>query len=149
MCEGLSVKKHFSQMTNQEKYILRQSIDNLQGLEIATHVSDRLKEKNICEHDIFRALDNYNIIEYHRRIKGDYADNRVLIRSKYKFKGRNICMSISLDNGRLITAYCNYDSDNHSTINMSNYNNNINILKYIKCDNDSRLKFNIGNLISL
>lgn len=77
-------------------------------------------------------MNNYKIIEFHRKESDCYTDDRVVIRSRNMIRYRNICLCISLKSGKIITAYSNYYKDKHKTIDMDCYNSNVDVRKYIE-----------------
>ena len=68
---------------------------------------------------------DFSIIELHQReYSNGNTDCRILIRGKAEdYKGRNTCLSLSLETLRIITVYKNCGTDNHSTLDGNNYRN--------------------------
>ena len=92
-------------------------------LENCNHVLERIKERNIPLQIVKEVLESkcYDIVEF-RVIKTYYEDKqrldyRVLLRSKKSFfvnkKWLNVCLSISLVNNNLVTAYWNFKEEKH------------------------------------
>ena len=92
-------------------------------LENCNHVLERIKERNIPLQVVKEVLESkcYDIVEF-RVIKTYYDDKqqldyRVLVRSKKSFfinkKWLNVCLSISLVNNNLVTAYWNFKEEKH------------------------------------
>ena len=92
-------------------------------LENCNHVLERIKERNIPLQVVKEVLESkcYDIVEF-RVIKTYYEDKqrldyRVLLRSKKSFfvnkKWLNVCLSISLVNNNLVTAYWNFREEKH------------------------------------
>ena len=92
-------------------------------LENCNHVLKRIKERNIPLQVVKEVLESkcYDIVEF-RVIKTYYEDKqrldyRVLLRSKKSFfinkKWLNVCLSISLVNNNLVTAYWNFREEKH------------------------------------
>ena len=92
-------------------------------LENCNHVLKRIKERNIPLQVVKEVLESkcYDIVEF-RVIKTYYEDKqrldyRVLLRSKKSFfinkKWLNVCLSISLVNNNLVTAYWNFKEEKH------------------------------------
>ena len=92
-------------------------------LENCNHVLERIKERNIPLQVVKEVLESkcYDIVEF-RVIKTYYEDKqrldyRVLLRSKKSFfvnkKWLNVCLSISLVNNNLVTAYWNFKEEKH------------------------------------
>ena len=92
-------------------------------LKNCNHVLQRIKERNIPLQVVKEVLESkcYDIVEF-RVIKTYYEDKqrldyRVLLRSKKSFfvnkKWLNVCLSISLVNNNLVTAYWNFREEKH------------------------------------
>lgn len=127
-----SIRKYHTQMSKNEIQMLRNNLINQGFPTLTLHTKMRMEEKGITEEDISKALENFYIIEFHRKDRGYYGhDNRVVIRGTNRTKGFNICMSISLSDGHLVTVYKNYNTDRHPTLDTSKYNRNVEIGKYI------------------
>ena len=92
-------------------------------LENCNHVLKRIKERNIPLQVVKEVLESkcYDIVEF-RVIKTYYEDKqrldyRVLLRSKKSFfvnkKWLNVCLSISLVNNNIVTAYWKFKEEKH------------------------------------
>lgn len=128
MCND-SYKKHYTQMTNKEIEYIRSLIDDKKIHRFTKHMINKKNMRNIKEKDILRVFSNYEIIEFHKKRK----DCRALIRGNVVCDKRNICISVNLHTGDIITVYSNDSKDNHKTIDMDNYNlGNVNLIDYIK-----------------
>ena len=130
-------KKHVTQFTKDEyalvKQYLNKSINSY--LRPTKHFKEMYLKRNIHMQDIKNALSNYNIIEFNCD-KGC----KVVIRGRANHK-YDLCMSIDILNNKLVTIWTNYMDDNHSTINMSNYNNDIKIQDVINNCKTTNNKF--------
>lgn len=125
------VKKHYTQMSEEELDLIESSINQLKPYEIkvSKHLQKKLAEEiKMNTIAIVKMLNTkeYKVIEYNTT----RGDKRVLLRGTEthmtKLNGKeqkaNICVVISLLNKRLVTAYFNSESDNHSTLDLRRYN---------------------------
>ena len=121
------MKKLYGDFTHCEKVLLRLILNDIKGkeIEITSHTRERMKEKGITIKDIQRCLADFHIIELHQReYSNGNTDCRILIRGKAEdYRGRNTCLSLSLETLRIITVYKNCGTDNHSTLDGDNYRN--------------------------
>lgn len=121
------MKKLYSDFTHSEKELMGLVLKNIKGKKIiiGRHAKARMVEKDIMVKDIIKALHDFSIIELHQREYSDgNTDCRILIRGQAKdYKGRNTCMSLSLETLRIVTVYKNCGTDNHSTLDGDNYKN--------------------------
>lgn len=113
-------------MTKEELEVLKKYTYDKEDfcmLENCNHVLKRIKERNIPLQVVKEVLESkcYDIVEF-RVIKTYYEDKqrldyRVLLRSKKSFfvnkKWLNVCLSISLVNNNLVTAYWNFKEEKH------------------------------------
>ena len=113
-------------MTKEELEVLKKYTYDKEDfcmLENCNHVLERIKERNIPLQVVKEVLESkcYDIVEF-RVIKTYYEDKqrldyRVLLRSKKSFfinkKWLNVCLSISLVNNNLVTAYWNFKEEKH------------------------------------
>ena len=134
-------KKHYTQMSFEEKLYLRNKIKaiDLTRIKISKHLKKKEIDFNLA--DIIKIIktSKYKIIEYNETFMPDFLDCRVLLRSfdffKVRNKGKdnielaNVCFVISLINNRLITVYYNVINDNHCDMNYQRYNGSLKIIK--------------------
>ena len=124
------MKKLYMDCNQNEKRIVNEKLINVdtKTVKIVGHAKQRMREKNIGYGDLFRVFKSFEVIEIH--IKND--DVRVLLRGRLQDRlGRNICLSYSLSNSVVITAYPNMAMDNHTTLNRNNYED-INVESFLK-----------------
>ena len=114
------MKKLYGQFTEDEKLMLDNILKNIdtQNTYIVPHAKSRMKEKNIKFRDVFSVFSSYEIIEVNIPKEDDV---RVLLRSKKVRHGNNVCISYSLNNNVIITAYKNSSQDKHRTLVYENY----------------------------
>lgn len=114
------MKKLYGQFTEGEKLMLDSILKDIdiQHTYIVPHAKQRMKQKNIKFRDVFSVFYNYEIIEVNIPKEDDV---RVLLRSKKAIHGNNVCISYSLNNNVIITAYKNSLEDKHRTLVYKNY----------------------------
>ena len=88
------------------------------------HVVKKMKEKKITKRQIENTLKNHEIIEISNN--NDKKDIRLLLMSNESYKGFNIVVCVSIDNGNIITCYKNKKNDTH--IKNREGNNNVNTI---------------------
>ena len=115
-------RKHYLQFKNSEKDTLTKLISNNTYV-MSPHATIRQTHKVILNREIRDTLKDYKIVEYHYK----YGDNRVLIRSNKSYKHTNLCLVLSLNRGEIITVYDNSEDDRHETLDLKNYNRDIDI----------------------
>ena len=124
-----SYKRHISQMSKEEEEYIRKLIDSKEVYRFSKHLMEKSEERKIKLGTILWSIKGgYDVIEYHR--KGN--SHRALIRSKQIVKGNQVCVSVDLFSGDIITAYENEVGDNHRTVDWSNYNIKSDVITYIK-----------------
>lgn len=130
------VKKHITQMSMYEIQIIKTKLDNSykekKKICFAKHCSDRWKEK--IRHDadfkflLIKTLHEHEVIEYKNvYFNKDNIEERVVLRSKQPYYGKNVCLVYSITNKVVITVWLNDATDNHKTLRLSEYNANMEI----------------------
>ena len=121
------MKKLYSDFTHEEKVLMGLILKNIKGKEIiiGRHAKARMDDKGVTVKDIQETFADFSIIELHQReYSNGNTDCRILIRGKAEdYRGRNTCLSLSLETLRIITVYKNCGTDNHSTLDGDNYRN--------------------------
>lgn len=133
-------RKHYTQMTIHEKRrcvrMIRDSHKVFGRFDVTPHASQKLYKGKIPLKTFFQLLYTdemiEHVIEYNVRQFKDFEDERVLVRIPYKIdmphiKSSHMFIVISIIQGAIITAYYNELNDNHETINMKNYDKNLEI----------------------
>ena len=124
-----SYKRHITQMSRKEEKYIRKLIDSKEVYRFSKHLMEKSEERKIKLGTILWGIKGgYDVIEYHR--KG--SSHRALIRSKQIIKGNQVCVSVDLFSGDIITAYENKVDDNHRTVDWSSYNIKSDVITYIK-----------------
>ena len=119
----MEVRKHASQMSNQEVLLLNGFLTKEKNYKIGTHASDRIKVKKINKESMERAIHNGEIVEYHYK-----NENRLLVRGNTNEYGYNTCVLLDVDRGNIITVYKNSVSDKHCTLKEELYEKDFNIV---------------------
>lgn len=133
-------KKHVMQMSNKEKkYLVTQIKKVKDNISYGKHILEKnivFNKKTLKETLNSDYLRNY-IVEYNETPLKYYTDKRVLIRSEIKdkvyinglgYKYCNLCFVISIITGKVVTAYYNEASDNHSTLDLDRYDKSLKII---------------------
>ena len=127
------IKKHVSQMTQEEIMYLQKRVKMISGnYKWGKHFLENGRLFNMLT--IERLLNSPNIdeclIEYNERDK----DKRVLLRSTFSsnvslekngvmyMADANLCIVVDIFTGEVVTAYWNEVGDNHNNVNMRRYN---------------------------
>lgn len=99
-------KKHFQNMTKEERVYLLQIKDNLlrKGVTFAQHALDRMNERYIKEKDVLKALKNGQILEY----KKNSNDEIIIVRGCHiNRRNEQVYVIFSIANSKVITTYSN------------------------------------------
>lgn len=126
-------RKHYTQMTVHEKRrcerMLYDSLRVYGKFSISKHAEEKTHEKiplSLLKSLILNKRISENVIEYNIKYLPyeDMVDERVVVRIPCSNKV-DICMSISIISGRIITVYYNKKNDNHGTIDLSYYDSKL------------------------
>lgn len=122
-----SIRKHVSQMSLEE---VNYCLNLVQGTEWITtdHVEERLKEKGGDLGLLFETIGYGDLVEFHRR----NGSNRLLFRGTRAVHNYVPCVVVAPGNSRVITVFWNHVLDNHRTIDMSRYNEELDIISLFK-----------------
>lgn len=137
------VKKHISQMSLSEVERLEKRLKkiNINKVTYSHHLHNKdISFYNECLTEILQDINAREIIEYNQTtMRNGRVDNRVLLReasgrdallkdngSTVKKKA-NLCVVISLDTSRIITAYWNSVCDSHKTMDWTRYDKDLKI----------------------
>lgn len=121
-----SIRKHISQMAKQEIDFLWKELYSVgaESWKVTPHLMDRIDERGGSFEDILSIIYNGTIIEYHLRS----GKSRILIRGKKAFGDSVICAVFEPKTMNVITLYWNNSRDNHSTIDMTPYIADLDVL---------------------
>lgn len=123
-------RKHVSQMTIHEKRrcarMLKDSLMVYGEFGITNHAKSKVSDKipfGMLKAMILNGSIAENIIEYNVKYmdKEDMIDERVVVRVSCTYTN-DICLSVSIISGKIVTVYYNKKYDNHDTIDLSYYN---------------------------
>lgn len=126
----MSKRKHVKQMSPEEQETVIRAINSFHvsySLKFKEHTYYRMKQKGITSKDIVDTIKFGKIVEVHNKVRNDI---RVLLRLRRKKE--SICVVFSLREGTAITAYKNDRSDNHYTIDWSEYKWKANLCSGVK-----------------
>lgn len=124
-------KKHYSQMTPEEKNYLFSKLKAVKKWGISTHALDRIYEKGIeaTYSDLVSSIHNSYIIEYHVAQFDGKDDKRVVLRSKARVnRTYNLHVVFSISRQRIVSVWMNHVNDKHSTIDMTDYSRKVKII---------------------
>lgn len=134
------IKKHYTQMTIEEKEFLKNKLYNLdkESIYVSKHLANKFIGYSL---DIVKELpfkDNVMdlIIEFNSTPMNNYIDKRVLLRTNEifdvyingEFEECNLCVVYSIINSKVVTVYWNRFTDNHATVDMRRYNKDLEII---------------------
>jgi len=133
------IKKHIDQMTEEEVHYLTQECKwcATQPMTFTKHAHRRrirFYERDV-RHCLKRIGRHSDLIEYNEVwVDGTCIDRRVLLRqAKHYYQTKNkkvhVCFVYSIDNKRIITMYTNDVNDQHDTLDWSNYDASLFIIK--------------------
>lgn len=141
------VKKHYTDMTAQEKAIIQQHLLTVKKLDRHPHYMQREQEckQDIELSDILATIHRKdlprNIIEYNETYSNGRLEQRVLVRIARIYnrmlngrKKSEQCFGfvvLNLTSGQVLTGYFNSVHDRHDTLRKFRYNNNL-IIRPIK-----------------
>ena len=134
------VRKHFTQMDEQELKIVENKIKNsvnrdVNSVNIILHAFDNLykrlrKGRDINTYKIMLAqtLIDFTPIEFKRIYNGvNLVEERSLLRGNRLVNGESIVLVYSITKRTIITLWVNSLEDMHSTLDMSLYDSNMEI----------------------
>lgn len=143
------IKKHVCQMSNEEIMYLSKKVFEIKSKINADNNLHLKKRIDVSEINIERYISiieggllPYKIIEYNETLRDNVLDHRVVIRDKKKeyrtyHKGKtiettgwcNLCFVLSIDTGKIITAYYNDANDSHTSLDLRRYDKKLEIIK--------------------
>lgn len=131
----MECRKHISQMSSTELQLLEEFTEGREYV-YTPYSFSRIKDRKIKDEWVRETIKTGNIIEVH--FKG--YDIRILKRSKWNYNHQAICVVYSIVDDLIVTAYCNYYWDSHETLDESNYNSKLDIIKMIR----NRMNVNVN-----
>ena len=137
------VKKHRTQMSEQELMYIKQELGPIPELKISQHLEQRRKEGK-CEFQLISLAKTLlfqfeeAIVEFNQifNLDGSVRGRRVLFRAKHvelaDIRGCglvpcNLCFVVDIDCKSIVTAYYNAVTDNHANINWTRYDASLSI----------------------
>ena len=112
-----NLRKHVTQMTNAERMAVESYAHKLGSYQWALnpHVAERKAKWSLSDVDIVNALRYGTVVEAHAN---NWPDVRFVLR--YTRDNRAVCVCANLK-GEVITVWANNASDNHRTLDRSQY----------------------------
>lgn len=122
-----SLRKHAEQMTRDERLFFLQQVFNKEWI-MGKHVRDRIQERGGTEATVLETINYGELIEYHQKD----GHSRLLLRSDRPIYKWTACVVIEILSSRVITIYWNHERDDHRTIDMSIYDEDLDIISLFK-----------------
>ncbi|ALA07237.1 hypothetical protein SECTIM467_113 [Brevibacillus phage SecTim467] len=125
------MRKHHTQMSSKELEFLNQYVGKVSNWSFTLYSFKRVRGRMVTKVDALRVLTEGSIVEYHQ-VDGKH---RILYRGHF-LVGRNceVCAVFEPDTQNVITTYRNYSHDCHATLDWSQYDSKIDIIREIKGD---------------
>lgn len=118
-------RKHRSQMSAEEIKYAETLVHSITEWNFAVdHVMDRMAEKKIKKQDAVNTLKYGDVIEVN--------DKGRLVMRLMKGMMKGTCVVVSVHDRVLVTAWFNKGSDNHKTLDKSEYTWKVNVIEYLK-----------------
>lgn len=118
-------KKHYTQLSNQEREAIYKLLDG-EFFYFSDYALGKMNKRGIMKWDVIEAINAGDLIEYHFTTG---KESRALFRGKKSVKcNEEVCAVIDLVTNVIVTAYLNCADDEHCTIEMSNYDENLDML---------------------
>lgn len=136
------MKKHSLQMTRAEKKYISKRLRKKRArvsqsnIVIGYHANQMILERprfNVDIPIIIETIKNSKFYEYKIIREGDkIVDERVLLRSNKSYDGSNVVIVYSMKWNKVITVWFNSVDDNHETLDLSIYNEDMQIVGAFK-----------------
>lgn len=123
---SLEKRKHVSQMSRSEINFLGNRMGDISTYHLTDYSYARKDTRKIFDDCIKRAFKSYDIIEYHVMS----GTPRILVRGN--MGELQVCMVVQPIGKKIVTMYYNSGWDNHDTLDMSLYDETINVFKTYK-----------------
>jgi hypothetical protein len=111
-------QKLYKDMTTWERRKISNIINNNE-FRFNTYSWSRLRERSINKSDVYKTINNYEIIEYHFK----NFQHRILIRGKEVVNNKIICVVLDLVEKTIVTVYKNDIDDIHESLHQNWYYN--------------------------
>lgn len=122
-----SIRKHISQMSLEEVDFFT-SLVNRKSWIMSSHVREQMEKRGGTLSNIIEAIEYGSLVEYHQR----NGHSRLLFRSETPLHNWVPCVVVEISSERIITIFWNHVKDNHRTIDMSRYNEDLDIIAMFK-----------------
>lgn len=127
------VRKHVSQMSSQEKKIIREMFKKVKHWEIVDHVNDRIEEKGykVTTDDILNTMHHGEIVEYEQKL---YIEDKTMtellvlkfVRETEKSKDK-LYLVFDITAKKIITLWINNFEDTHDSLDMGIYSKGLKV----------------------
>lgn len=125
---AVECKKHVTQMSTEEKFYLISKLKEVEAWKPSIHFKERAQKRKGDFEKAVESLDNGHIFEY--RMKN--GDMRIAVRSNIIHKNKNACVVFSILTKEIVTFYWNSTNDNHTSLNYSEYDEKIDVVRSIR-----------------
>lgn len=126
-------RKHTSQMSDFEATKVWNKIDKIKSWYMTYHAQQRLLDRNMLHvkdklGNLDKLIGNAKLIEYgisHKKQDGTYVE-KVLVRTANTVdKKNNLVIALDITNGTVKSLWLNSPCDNHTSLNMGIYDENV------------------------
>lgn len=119
-------RKHISQMSYEEQEALVNLVNHT-IFSFCDYCFYKMKKRKIKRKQVVKAIKNGYLIEYH------FKDNshRVLLRGRPNNSRKCVCVVLDLTNRNIVTTYYNNFNSRHTTLNLSIYDENLDVLQML------------------
>lgn len=118
-------RKHRLQFSTEEITYTEKLVHSINEWDFSQdHVLDRMAEKHISKNDIIVTLKWGEVIEINDK-------GRIVLRLMKGLR-KGVVVVISIRERVLVTAWYNDPRDNHKTLNLSDYNWDVDVIEYLK-----------------
>lgn len=125
-------RKHISQMTSEDIIFLKNKVRVKGKPQLTDYCKDKMKLRGIKEWQVKKAIKEGELIEYHYV---NPFEQRVLLRGTPNKRGNVVCVVYDVHTRDVVTVYYNKFNDNHKTLNMDRYLEDIDITHLVNMGN--------------
>lgn len=118
-------RKHRIEMSKTEIVFAETLVRSINEWNFATdHAMERMEQKGVAKQDVLNTLKYGEVIEVN-------SYGRVVLRLTLKGKGACIVV-VGLRDRALVTTWFNRATDNHKTLNVSEYGWKVNVIEFLR-----------------
>lgn len=122
-----SLKKHISQLSEDETTYLLNKASDIKNWKVSRHLIERLEERGGNKNTVLETIKKGNLIEYHQR----NGTSRILMRGTETYNNDVACVVFQFDDSKIITMYWNNKDDNHRTLKEEAYDEKLDVIKMV------------------